>query len=306
VRRAVVGTVCALAVFSGLGGQAIAGAAPKRSVVAAFYPIAYAAQQVGGQRVSVYNLTPAGAEPHDLELSPAQMDRLLDADAVFVMGHGFQPAVEKATQQRDGVTVDLLDKLPINGGSKPKGSQQVKEGDPSALDPHVWLDPVLMQDIVRQVQRGLTKADPKGAATYAANAAALVTELGALDEKFRTGLSDCSRTLIVTSHEAFGYLAARYGLRQEGAAGIDPTAEPDAKRIAELTDLVKKYGVTVVFTETLVSPRIADTLAREAGVKTDTLNPLEGLTDKEQAAGADYFTVMDSNLRKLRAALGCS
>ena len=170
----------------------------------------------------------------------------------------------------------------------------------------MWLDPVLMQDIVREVQRGLTKADPKGAAVYARNADALVAELDALDAKFRAGLADCPRDLIVTSHEAFGYLAARYGLRQEGAAGIDPTAEPDAKRIAELTDLVKKNGVTVVFTESLVSSRVADTLAREAGVKTDTLDPLEGLSGKKQAAGADYFTVMDTNLRKVRAALGCS
>jgi zinc transport system substrate-binding protein len=209
--------------------------------------------------------------------------------------------VEKAAQQRDGVTVDLLDKLPIGAGHK-----KVKEGDSSGLDPHVWLDPVLMQDIVRHVQRGLTKADPKGSSTYAANADALVADLAALDEKFRTGLADCARSLIVTSHEAFGYLAARYGLRQEGAAGIDPTAEPDAKRLAELTDLVERNGVTVVFTETLVSPRVADTLAREAGVKTDTLDPLEGLSGKAQAAGGDYFTVMASNLRKLRAALGCS
>ncbi len=302
MRRAVLGAACALAVVAGVVAPPAAGAASKRSVVAAFYPIAYAAQQVGGTRVSVTNLTPAGAEPHDLELSPAQMDRLLDADAVFVMGRGFQPAVEKAAQQRDGVTVDVLDKLPIGAGSK-----QVKaEGSSSGLDPHVWLDPVLMQGIVRQVQRGLTKADPKGAAVYAKNADSLVAELEALDAKFRAGLAHCTRDLIVTSHEAFGYLAERYGLRQEGAAGIDPAAEPDAKRIAELTDLVKKNGVTVVFTESLVSSRVADTLAREAGVKTDTLDPLEGLSGKKQAAGDDYFTVMDTNLRKVRAALGCS
>jgi len=306
VRRALIGAACAFVVVTGLWVPAAA-AVQRRSVVAAFYPIAYAAQRVGGSRVAVSNLTPAGAEPHDLELSPAQMDRLLDADAAFVMGHGFQPAVEKASQQRDGVTVDVLDKLPIGARNTGAGNSRVRaEGSSSGLDPHVWLDPVLMQDIVREVQRGLTRADPKGAATYAKNADALVAELGALDEKFRAGLSSCSRDLIVTSHEAFGYLASRYGLRQESAAGIDPTAEPDAKRLAELTDLVKKNGVTVVFTETLVSPRVADTLAREAGVKTETLDPLEGLSAKKQAAGADYFSVMDTNLRKVRAALGCS
>ncbi len=203
------GAIVAATLVAGLGSTPAA-AAPKRSVVAAFYPIAYAAQQVGGTRVTVSNLTPAGAEPHDLELSPAQMDRLLDADAVFVMGRGFQPAVEKAAQQRDGVTVDVLDGLP------------------RVTDPHVWLDPVLMQDIVRAVQRGLTKADPKGATTYARNADALVARLEALDATFRTGLATCTRDLIVTAHEAFGHLAHRYGLRQQGVAGIDPSAEPDA------------------------------------------------------------------------------
>lgn len=296
----------ALALVALLGGLtlatgAVAGAASKPSVVTAFYPVAYVAQEVGGRAVSVSNLTPAGAEPHDLELSPAQMDRLLDADVALVMGHGFQPAVEKAARQRDGVTVDLLDELPIEAGTR-----KIREDDPAALDPHVWLDPVLMQDVVRSVQRALVKADPKHRATFVTNAHALVAQLGALDERYRTGLADCERTLILTSHEAFGYLARRYGLRQEGAAGIDPTAEPDARRLADLADLAKKEGVTVVFTEELVSPRIAATLAREAGLQTDTLDPLEGLSDKKKAAGANYLSVMDANLRKLRAALGCS
>ena len=262
-----------------------AGATSKRTVVASFYPLAYAAQQVGGARVAVTNLTPAGAEPHDLELSPAQMDRLLDADLAVVLGEGFQPAVEKAADGRDGVTVRIL--------------------RAHTDDPHVWLDPVRMQGIVRDIQRGLTRADPAGRQTYARNASTLIGRLDALDQQFRAGLADCDRNLLVTSHEAFGHLAARYGLRQEGVAGIDPSAEPDARRVGELADLVRRDHVTTVFTEALVSPRVADTLAREAGVTTETLDPLEGLTDRARAAGEDYFSVMTTNLHKLRAALGC-
>jgi zinc transport system substrate-binding protein len=297
-RLFVVGLVGAVLV----SGARAAGATRSRvSVVAAFYPVAYAASEVGGGRVSVTNLTPAGAEPHDLELTTKQMDALLDAKVALVLGHRFQPAVEKAATERTGVTVTLLDRLPINAGTK-----KVREGDPNALDPHVWLDPVLMQDIVRQVQAALAKADPSGAATYANNADALVARLGTLDDRYSSGLAHCERHEIVTSHEAFGYLAARYGLTQQGVAGLSPDAEPDAKRIGQLADLVRRDRVTVVFTETLVSPRIADTLAREAGVKTDTLDPLEGLTDKAAARGDDYFTVMDQNLRKLQSALACS
>jgi zinc transport system substrate-binding protein len=288
VRTAILSTVIAGALVAGSAVVApgVAGAASKQSVVASFYPIAWAVQQVGGPRVSVTNLTPAGAEPHDLELTPDQIDEVLDAKAVFELGQGFQPAVEDAAKQRDGATVQLL----------PQGTK----------DPHIWLDPVRMAAIVRTVQRELTKVDPKGRAVYARNAGRVAGELDALNTRYRDGLAHCDRTVIVTAHEAFGHLARRYGLRQEGVAGLSPDAEPDAKRIAQLTDLVKRLGVTTIFTEELVSPRIADTLAREAGVKTETMNPLEGLTDRELHGGADYVSVMDTNLTKLQAALGCS
>jgi len=276
-------------------------AASPVKVVGAFYPVAYAAQRVGGDRVEVTNLTPAGAEPHDLELSPKQIDEILDASVVFDMGHRFQPAVEKAAEERDGPTVTLLDRLPINAGHK-----HVAEGDPNALDPHVWLDPVLMRNMVDQVRAALTTADPKGRAVYTRNAAKFDQQLQALDARYRAGLSKCAIHVIVTSHEAFGYLARRYGLQQQGVAGLSPDAEPDAKRIAQLTDLVKRDHVKVVFTETLVSPRIADTLAREAGVRTDVLDPLEGLTDRDIARGANYISVMNNNLAKLRTALDCT
>jgi zinc transport system substrate-binding protein len=265
-------------------GTAAAGS--KRSVVAAFYPVAYAVQRVGGDRVDVTNLTPAGAEPHDLELTPDQIDEILDADLVVDLGHGFQPAVEKAAEERDGPTVSLL-----RAGT---------------TDPHIWLDPVRMEGIVRTVQRELTRTDPKGGALYARNAQRFLAELATLQTRYAHGLASCERSVFVTGHEAFGYLAKRYGLRQEGVAGLSPDAEPDAKRLGQLADLVRRLGVPVVFTEDLVSPRISETLAREAGVRTETLNPLEGLTDAELHRGANYVSVMDQNLTKLRGALGCS
>jgi zinc transport system substrate-binding protein len=284
LRRTTVALVVGVAIA--LIPAAGAEASSRTSVVASFYPIAWAAQQVGGNRVAVTNLTPAGAEPHDLELNPDQIDHVLDAAVVFELGHGFQPAVEQAAEQRDGPTVQLL----------PSGTK----------DPHIWLDPVRMATIVRTVQRELTKADPKGRATYTRNAHRVLEALTALDARYRAGLAHCERKVIVTGHEAFGHLAQRYGLRQEGVAGLSPDAEPDAQRIGQLADLVKRDGITTVFTEELVSPRIADTLAREAGVKTETLNPLEGLTDRELAKGEDYVKVMDENLTKLQAALACS
>ena len=261
-------------------------------VVASFYPVYEAARRVGGDRVEVSNLTPAGVEPHDLELSSKTVDRIIDAGVVLYLGHGFQPAVERAVRRSKGKAVDLLAPMPLH-----KGEQDV--------DPHVWLDPVLMTRIVDEVRSALSDADPSGAPAFADNATAYAKELSALDQEYRTGLTACARTLIITSHEAFGYLAQRYGLEQRAAAGLSPEAEPEPGRLAELADLVRRTGSTTVFSETLVSPKVAETLAREAGVKTAVLDPIEGLTEEEQRAGKTYLAVMRDNLAALRAALAC-
>lgn len=288
------GAVLVLATLLLTAPPADAGAARARlPVVVSVYPVAWAAERVGGSRVAVENLTPPGAEPHDLELTTDQRDAVEDAAVAFVLGKGFQPAVEDAADQRDGPTVTLLDRKAIGRGAR--------------TDPHVWLDPARMIAVVDAVRRALVDASPEDRAAFRRRAAATIEELDELDERYRDGLADCARDTIVTSHEAFGWLAKAYGLRQLGVAGLAPDAEPDARRLGELADLVRARGVTTVFTETLVSPRIAETLAREAGgVTTEVLNPLEGLSPSERRAGADYVSVMDANLAKLRAALDCT
>jgi zinc transport system substrate-binding protein len=291
VRRCV--GVLASATLIGVASTVPAAARERVPVVVSVYPVAWAVERVGGSRVAVENLTPPGAEPHDLELTTDQRDAVEDAAVAFVLGRGFQPAVEDATDQRDGPTVVLLDRRAIGRGAR--------------SDPHVWLDPARMIAVVDAVRRALVDASPTNRAAFQRRAAATMKELEELDERYRDGLADCRRDTIVTSHEAFGWLARAYGLRQLGVAGLAPDAEPDARRLGELADVVRERGVTTVFTETLVSPRIAETLAREAGgVDTEVLNPLEGLSRAERRAGADYVTVMDDNLAKLRAALDCT
>jgi zinc transport system substrate-binding protein len=151
-----------------------------------------------------------------------------------------------------------------------------------------------------------SREDPQGAETYDRNAEAYESRLQALDRSFEEGLATCARRVIVTSHAAFGYLADRYGLEQEAISGLSPEAEPDPRRLQELIDLVKERGVTTVFSEELLSPAVAETLAREAGVRTAVLDPLEGLTPEEQQAGEDYVSIMRKNLAVLRSALGCT
>jgi zinc transport system substrate-binding protein len=256
-----------------------------RPVVAAFYPLAYAARQVGVRDVET--LTPPGAEPHDFELGAQDVRDVRDASLVVYLGRGFQPAVEAALRDRTGPSLDALHGLDLLPG----------DAEGTAVDPHVWLDPLRYAEIGRAIARarGLPGA-----------ADGFVSRLDALDADFRRGLSRCSRRELVTSHAAFAYLADRYDLRQVPLVGTTPEAEPSPKDVAALVGEVRASGATTVFFETLVSPKLAETVAREAGATTAVLDPLEGLTRSEIDAGADYFSVMRDNLAVLRKALACT
>ena len=290
---ALVVAAVALALIIGLtGGREAAGAGDRTDVVASFFPLADAAAHVGGRHVLVRNLTPPGTEPHDLELSTRAVDEIDGADLAIVLGDDFQPAVEDAARRRNGATLVVLDEL---------------TGRARADDPHVWLDPARMIDVVDAVAVHLARVDPQHARDYRSRAARYTGVLRALDGAYRDGLATCSRRLLVTSHDAFGYLAAAYDLDERSVSGLGPDAEPDARKLGELADLARKRSVTTVFSEALVSPKVARTVAREAGgLRLAVLNPLEGLTAREQRAGRDYVSVMQSNLRALRTALGCS
>jgi len=249
--------------------------------VASFYPLAFAAEQVGGPGLNVENLTPPGAEPHDLELSPIDAAALRDARLVLLLGDGFQPQLEDAAGGGDNV-LRLLDT---------PGLDVLPNGDP-----HVWLDPLRYARIVMRIGEALGREQA---------AAQLVSRLRELDAEYRSGLADCARHEIVTSHEAFAYLAQRYGLEQIPITGLSPEAEPQPADLAHVVQLVEERGVTTIYYETLVSPRIAETVARETGATTAVLDPIEGLTKDEIAAGDDYFTRMRANLRALEEGLGC-
>ena len=260
------------------------------SIVASFYPLVDAARGVGDERVEVANLTPAGVEPHDIELNPRQLDRVEDADLVLFLGGGFQPAVEDAVR-RARKAVDLGARLSL-----------VESSGAVPGDPHVWLDPTLFTQVVDGIEAALVEVDPAETDAYQAGAAEYRRRLAELDAELAAGLAECERRTIVTTHDAFGFLAGRYRLEHLAISGLSPDAEPDPRRLAELADTVRTRGVTTVFTETLVSPRVAETLAREAGVQTAVLDTIEGV-DKE--GEEDYFSLMRANLATLRTALGC-
>lgn len=291
----------------------------KLRVTASFYPMQFLAEKIGGEHVAVTSLTKPGVEPHDLELTPRQIGSISEADYVLYL-KGIQPAVDDAILQSgvkntvDAATLTTLE----NHGSEVSGHDhdhghedehaEHEEGDghnhgeEGGADPHVWLDPVKYAEVAKGVGKSLEKADPDHAADYKKNTEALVGELNKLNTAYETGLKNTATKTFITTHSAFGYLAERYGLTQQGIAGIDPEAEPSPARIQEIHTIAEKEKATTVFFETLASDRTAKTLAKDTGLKTGVLDPLEGITKKSQ--GADYIEVMESNLTALQKALG--
>uniref|UniRef100_A0AAU2VVF9 Metal ABC transporter substrate-binding protein n=1 Tax=Streptomyces sp. NBC_00008 TaxID=2903610 RepID=A0AAU2VVF9_9ACTN len=277
----------------------------KLNVVASFYPMQFLAERIGGGHVSVSTLTKPGVEPHDLELSPRQIGGLSDADYILYL-KGIQPAVDDAIKLSESKhTVDAASLTTLEDHGAEVGGEEhahEHEGEEAGADPHIWLDPVKYAEVAKGVGKSLEKTDPDHAADYRENTATLVKELGALDTGYEKGLADTATKTFITTHSAFGYLAERYGLTQEGIAGIDPEAEPSPARISALHSIAEKKKVTTVFFETLASDKTARTVARDTGLKTDVLDPLEGITDKSK--GDDYIEVMKSNLAALQKALG--
>lgn len=277
-------------------------------VMASFYPLQFVAEQVGGDRVTVRSLTPPGAEPHDVELSPAQVSRLDRADLVVYLS-GFQSAVDDAVALTSpGHVIDAAADTTLLTPEE-EHTHEVGSGDPLAdehehgtLDPHFWLDPTRMPALVDDVAGTLAEIDPAGASLYAANAASLNARFTELDKAYDAGLASCATRTFVTSHEAFGYLADRYDLEQVGISGIDPEAEPSPARLAAVERFVRAEDVTTIFFESLVSPKVARTLADDLGITAAVLDPIEGLADPSD----DYFSIAQRNLDALRTAMECS
>lgn len=294
-------TVTTLGACAGGSGSVSADGGGRLDVVAAFYPLQYVAEQVGGDRVRVRNLVKPGAEPHDLELSPRQVAEISDADfAVYL--RGFQPAVDEAIADHAADrSLDAATVQPLEDGFVPLEEGELHE-DEKGKDPHVWLDPIRLAGIADAVARELGEADADHAAEFTANAKALRAELEKLDGEYRTGLANCAQKTIVVSHNAFGYLAKRYGLTQLAITGLTPESEPSPARLAEVATFARRNNVKTIFFETLVSPKIAETLAREVGAKAEVLDPIEGL---EAGSADDYVSVMRTNLTTLRNALAC-
>ena len=304
--------VLVVPLLAACGGDGAAAASGTQVVVGA-YPLQLVAERVGGEHVAVTNLTPPGAEPHDLELTPQDVARVSEADLVLTLP-GLQPALDDAAAaEAPDATLDLTDAGRVDlVGSEEHGGEDARDEeehsaddghDHGGVDPHFWLDPTRLADAADAVAGRLGEVDPEHAADFTAGAADLRADLEQLDADLAAGLETCDSRDLVTNHAAFGYLADRYDLHQVGISGLSPDTEPNPGTLAEISTYVRDHDVTTVFTETLVAPDTAEAVAAETGASTAVLDPLEGLA--EDAAG-DYLTIMRENLTVLEEGLGCS
>ncbi|WP_083999626.1 metal ABC transporter substrate-binding protein [Actinomadura kijaniata] len=303
-------TACGDAGGSGSGGSG--GSGDKIRVAASFYPMAWLAEKVGGTDAAVQTLAKPGAEPHDQELTARQVADVGRAKLTLYV-KGVQPAVDEAVAKHAKGDKALDAASVVKTLAPPAEDEHAHEHEHGAegheqdhggagSDPHIWLDPNRMATVADALGKRLAVLDPAHAAGYQSRAAAVAKQLTDLDGQFKTGLGACKQKTIVTAHAAFGYLADRYGLKQVSIAGVDPSSEPSPKRLGELTHEIREAKATTVFTETLVSPKVAETLAREAGVKTAVLDPVEGI---KEGSSDDYLSVMRKNLDTLRSSLEC-
>jgi zinc transport system substrate-binding protein len=311
-----VGCSLLLAAACSTSGEPSSAQPGQLKVVTAFYPLQFVAERVAGDHGAVSSLTQAGAEPHDVELTPRQVASVSDADAVVYV-KGFQPAVDEAVAQSGNEHVlDTTSVVPLqtqadehahDHADDSPGDVHAEEGeeghDHGGLDPHVWLNPQNMVTITDAVVAQLAQLDPDHAADYRTNGATLTKELTSLDASYAAGLKTCDRREFITSHAAFGYLAEQYGLTQIGISGLTPDAEPSPSRIAAVQQEARAHGVTTIFYETLVSPAVATSIAGDLGLRTDVLDPIEAITPESR--GDNYIAVMQSNLVALEKANGC-
>lgn len=284
-------------------------------VTAGFYPLAWVAERVGGDDVNVVSLTDPGVEPHDIEPTLARTRALAEADLVLIED-GLQPAIDDAVEQNaTGTVLDVTEVIELRHTAHAEDEAEHAEDehaedehaeddhDHGDEDPHFWLDPVLLADVGDAVADQLADLDTEHAAAYAANAATLREELENLDSDFTSGLADCERHVIVSSHDAFGYWA-KYGVEVAPVAGLTPDAEPTPAGLARLQQLIREQGITTVFSERLASPELTESLAGDLGLETAVLDPIEGLTSDD--GEEDYLSLMRENLAALQEANGCS
>ena len=282
-------------------GQKETNNSPKTKVVTSFYPLYFFTSQIAGDKAIVSNITPAGAEPHEYEPTARDIANIEDSNLLVLNGGGLEGWSENIQKNLNKNKTKVV----ISGDGLATKTISEEGQNNNAIDPHIWLSPILAQQMVDKIESGLSLSDPSNSLYYKSNAETLKDKLSILDKEFKNGLTSCGSKNIITSHSAFAYLASTYGLNQVSIAGLSTEEEPSSKQMSEIAKFSKNNNVKYIFFESLISPKLSLTIAKEIGAQTLVLNPIEGLTEDEINSGKDYFSEMRNNLVNLKIALQC-
>lgn len=258
-------------------------------IFASFYPIYDFVEKIGRDKVDVSTIVPNGVEPHDFEPTPKQVIELQNADLIFINGAGFETWINDITNSN---IVDLSSNITIEEIS-------------SNPNPHFWLDPILVESMAEEIYNKLVSLDPDNLVYYQNNLKQFDDSLELLNSNIKNNLTDCAINDFIAFHDAFGYFAKRYGLTQHVIGGISPEMDVNPQKLTESIKLAKQLGITTIFSEDNIEPRLSNTIANEIRGKVLILSPIEMITQEEQDLKGDYFSKMYDNLDNLKIALEC-
>lgn len=308
---AIMSILVALIILSSCSSGNVKPESGKITVYTSFYTMYDFTMKIGGDKVNVINMVPAGMEPHEWEPSPKDIAGLSKASLFIYSGAGMESWAGKVLESINNdnlIAVETSKQIPLEKSEhshEHEGTEQDEEGshDSHEYDPHVWLNPMYAKIQMKAIKDALVQADPENSRYYEENFNYYAEKLDQLDKKYKEAASSFSRKEIVVSHAAYGYLCSAYGLEQLALEGTASGSEPDSGTMGKIIDFVTEHDVKVIFYDGFSSSKVADQVARETGARTAVLNPLEGISDDDLKAGKDYFSVMEENLKALSDAL---